>query len=312
MPAASEPDEFPSTAPDDAFALLADETRLNIIRTLGEADDPLSFSELFDRIDYNDSSNFGYHLQKLTNHFVQQTDEGYVLGQPGRHVVEAVLSGAVTDGPVYQPTRIDRPCQFCSAPIEVTYQQERVEMHCPECPGLEQRPPAEGGEFEQSGNLGHLLLPPAGLKGRTAEEMLRAAEIWTGTETHSIVRGVCRRCSAPLDQTVTACDDHDASDGRCDHCGQRFGAMFHSDCTNCIFDMQAPMVTYLAGQTELIEFMMEHGIDPLSPEAFIFPMTAAEETILSSEPFSAEYRFSTEDDSLTLAVDDELSVSDVS
>lgn len=270
MSSASDPDEPGSTRPDEAFAVLGNETRLEIIRTLAKAAGPLAFSELFDRIDYGDSSNFEYYLTKLTDHFVRRTEEGYVLAQPGRRVVEAVLSGAVTDGPVHEPTRVDRPCPICSSRIQVAYQQERVEMHCPECPGLEQRPTADAGELEQAGNLGHLLLPPAGLSGRTPGETLHAAEIWTGTETHAIVRGVCRRCSAPLDHSLTACPGHDASDGRCEGCGHRFGAMFQAECSNCPFEMQAPMVTYLAGQPELLEFMMDHGIDPLSPEAFIF------------------------------------------
>jgi hypothetical protein len=291
--------------------LLADETRLDIIRTLGEAKRPLGFSELFDRVNYDDSSNFGYHLKRLTDHFVQQVDEGYVLGQPGRRVVEAVLSGVVTDDAVQEPSRADRRCQYCGTRIEVTYQQERVEMHCPNCPGLEQRPPTEGGEFDRSGNLGHLLLPPSGLSDRSPDELLRAAEIWTGTETLAIARGVCGRCSAPLEQSVTACEAHDAAAGRCDACGQRFGAMFQANCTNCVFEMQAPMVTYLACQAELIEFMLDHGIDPLSSEAFDFPHTVVEETIHSSEPFAANYQFSTEQRSLTLEVDEQLTVSTV-
>lgn len=311
MSADSEPNRSHSTDPDEAFALLSDETRLDILRTLGEADGPLSFSELFDRIEYSDSSNFGYHLEKLSGHFVQRTDEGYVLGQPGRRILEAVMSGAVTDLPVQESAQIDRECPYCSARIEITYQQERLEMHCPECPGMERRPPTEGGEFREGGNLGHFILPPAGLKDRSAGETLRAAEIWTGTETHAIVRGVCGRCSAPLDQTVAACEDHDPAAGRCDSCDQRFGAMFRSECTNCIFEMQAPMVTYLAGQSDLIEFMMNLGISPLSSEAFVFPLRTVEEEILSTEPFSANYTFTTEGDTLTLAVDDTLSVSKV-
>lgn len=309
--AGTDSDQSQSTAPDEAFALLSDETRISIIRTLGEADGPLRFSELFDRIEYSDSSNFGYHLEKLTGHFVQCTDEGYILGQPGRRILEAVLSGAVTDLPVQESAQIDRECPYCSARIEITYQQERLELHCPECPGMERRPSTEGGVFQEGGNLGHFILPPAGLKDRSAGETLRAAEIWTGTETHALVRGVCRRCSAPLNQTVAACEDHDAVTGLCECCDQRFGAMFRSECTNCIFEMQAPIVTYLAGQPDLIEFMMNQGIGPLSPEAFIFPLRTVEEEILSLEPFSANYTFTTEGDTLTLAVDDTLSVSKV-
>lgn len=34
-------------APDDAFALLGNETRMEMLRTLGDADEPMSFTDFF-------------------------------------------------------------------------------------------------------------------------------------------------------------------------------------------------------------------------------------------------------------------------
>ncbi|MFB6103348.1 MAG: hypothetical protein ABEJ73_12400 [Haloplanus sp.] len=53
--------------PDDAFTLLADRTRIKIIRALGDASTPgvpetLSFSELRRRADISGSGRFNYHL----------------------------------------------------------------------------------------------------------------------------------------------------------------------------------------------------------------------------------------------------------
>lgn len=296
---------------DAAFSVLGDETRLEILKRLGEADQPLSFSELFERVDYDDSSNFNYHLEKLVGHFVHQTEDGYFLGQPGRHVVQAVMSGAVTDIPLQEPTLVDTPCPFCSAEIEIAYQEERVEKHCPECSGLEERPMSDGGGLSESGNLGHLLLPPAGLEGRTPEETLRAAEIWTAKETIAVVRGVCPQCSGMLNQSVTVCENHEASDGRCGECGKRFATRFSADCSKCIFSMQAPLVTYLAGQNELIEFMMEQGINPLSPEAFHYPMATGKERVISIDPVEVCFTFTGNGDSLAITIDETPSIVNV-
>lgn len=63
-------------SPDDAFGLLGNETRLAILQALGDAADPLSFSELRDRVWVSDSGQFNYHLDQLTGPFVGQTDEG--------------------------------------------------------------------------------------------------------------------------------------------------------------------------------------------------------------------------------------------
>lgn len=104
-------------SPEEAFSVLGDETRLAILRTLGDAADPLSFSALFDRVDYDDPSNFNYHLKKLTDHFVHKTADGYVLRQAGRRVVEAVLAETPAAEPRLERTQIDRPCFLCDAPV---------------------------------------------------------------------------------------------------------------------------------------------------------------------------------------------------
>lgn len=56
--------------PDDAFSALGDETRLGILYTLSEADGPCTFSDLYDASDYDDPSNFNYHLKELEGQFV--------------------------------------------------------------------------------------------------------------------------------------------------------------------------------------------------------------------------------------------------
>jgi hypothetical protein len=88
-----------SLPPEEAFAVLGNEIRVDVLRTLAAADEPLAFSELYDRVDVADSGQFNYHLDQTLGHFVVDGDDGYRLADPGRRVVEAVLSGAVTDRP---------------------------------------------------------------------------------------------------------------------------------------------------------------------------------------------------------------------
>ncbi|MFB6206666.1 MAG: ArsR/SmtB family transcription factor, partial [Haloglomus sp.] len=84
-------------SPDEAFGVLGNETRIQILQTLGEADGPLSFTELRDRVGIRQGSQFNYHLDKLVGHFVRKTDDGYELRLAGRRVIYAVLSEAVTE-----------------------------------------------------------------------------------------------------------------------------------------------------------------------------------------------------------------------
>lgn len=125
----AETDETTPLAPDDAFAVLGNETRMEILQTLGKGDEPLSFSELRDRVGMRDSGQFNYHLGKLQGHFIRKVDDEYELRGAGRRVVEAVLSGALTDDPVVEPTVIDMDCRLCGAPIELGFDHDRVRFY---------------------------------------------------------------------------------------------------------------------------------------------------------------------------------------
>lgn len=303
--------------PDEAFALLADETRLEILRTLSEADDPLSFSALFERSDYDDSSNFSYHLDKLEGHFISRTDEGYVLRQTGRRVVEAVIAGTMTENPLVERAPTDSPCPFCGASIEVRYQQERVEMYCSECPGaLGREDPREqlATDDDMFGHLGSMSLPPAGVRGRSPTELLQAAQAWKHLDVMADSAGFCSRCSGVIDHSVTVCADHEGTDGICEHCERRYAVLFEVECRTCHYNKRGIAPTCLLAKTELLSFLTDHGGNPLMPETFdVEPGAVAnyEESVLSMDPFKAAFTFTIDDESITLTVDEEVSVIDV-
>lgn len=313
----------PPLSPDEAFTVLGNETRMAILQTLLEADGPLSFSDLRVGVAMSDSGQFNYHLSKLDDHFIEKTNQGYVLRQAGRRVVEAVLSGAITESPLLEPTPIDFECLLCGAPIEVSYAQERLELFCTECPGIyggsgrvampdapEQAAPTENerapGTF---GYIGKLQFPPAGLRDRTPEELLDAASTWTHLELFSAAHDICPRCSAVVDHSVSVCDSHDASDGLCATCQRRYAVQLTNRCRNCRFGGDGVIVTRLLGDLDLRLFVGEHGIDPLA-EGIRWGW-AFEEEIISVEPFEAKFTFTIDGDAITLTVDDELTVTDV-
>ena len=297
-------------SPEEAFTVLGNEVRLEVLQTLGKADEPLAYSDLFEQMDYNDPGNFSYHLDQLVDHFVDKTDEGYVLHRTGERVVEAILSGAVTTDPVREPSPTDKSCPFCSAPMEIGYRQERVTMYCSECPGLYGHTDSEESHPAESGTLGIIPLPPAGVKGRTAAEMHQVAEIWTATTMQRIARGVCPRCSGTVERAVQVCEFHDASDGLCDRCGLRLAATASAVCTDCIFEMEAPVAGHLSVHPETMAFMIDHGIDPVAPEGFL-PFAAVDEEVRSRQPFKAQYKFTADGERLTLTINGDLVVSDV-
>jgi hypothetical protein len=300
--------ELTTLAPNDAFAVLGNETRMAILQLLGEADGSLPFSELRAQVGMRDPGQFNYHLKQLLGHFVRQTDDGYTLSRAGERVVMAVLSGAVTDDPEVEPTSTDLSCWYCGAPIEVSYRQERATAYCTECKG------AYGASVgpEKRTRLGYMYLPPAGIKGRTPAEVYLAALTWRSRDILAWANGICPHCSAPLENGVRICDDHDATDGLCDKCDRRYGVEFHTQCTNCIFEMNAMFMAFLLANTNLRAFLLYHGFDPFSPSpeqyAALYPY---DEEVLRNEPFKARFTFTIDDDYIILTVDENLDVVEV-
>lgn len=295
--------------PDDAFAVLGNETRIDILRTLGESDEPLSFSALRDRVGVRDSGQFSYHLDKLSGHFISKSDAGYALRAPGRRVVEAVLSGAVTETPAVDREGIKQACQLCGAPIEVRYHQEAVETFCTECGGM-----WGGHQTTEDGYLGRKLLPPAGVQGRGPEAMYRAAWTWTALDLLTVAAGLCPSCSATLDTMVEMCEDYHLNGDRCAICGDRYAVRLAVSCTNCIVELSGTLPMAVAANTALLDFLTDHGLNPVVPDS-IAPVQRVfsdfDEEILSEDPVRVKLTFEVAGDSISLTVDDTLSVIDI-
>lgn len=307
----TQPSESTTLSPDEAFDLVGDETRLQILQTLAEAGEPLAYSELFDRIDYDDTSNYTYHLEKLVGHFVRKTDEGYLPRLAGRRVVEAVFSEVVTDNPVVDRVDVDMDCMYCGSPAEMAYHDGVALIYCQECEGeIRDSGLADQWPIPASDIVGYVAIPPAGIHDRTPTEILDAAGISTVSDVQSIVRGVCPGCSAAIDRTPQVCENHNSEDAFCEQCDHQFGIRIAVECRNCSFRTVSPYPTHALGTIELMAFMTTHGIDPFASDAF--HLRACEEEILSTNPLEAKYTFTADGDAITLTVGNDLSVTTVS
>lgn len=303
-------------APEEAFSVLGNDVRMELLRVLGEADAALSFSELRDRVGVDDPGRFNYHLNQLAGHFVQQTPSGYVLRRPGERIIEAVLSGAVTEVPVIEQTQVDMACHFCGAsPIEVDYRGGQLGVYCTECEGMyggtdagaHPRLPAE------RQRLWYAWLPPAGLRGRSPSEVVFASARWVAAEILTTATGMCPSCSAQIEESIELCHDHEDHDGLCNACNRRYAAQFTSRCTNCVFRSEFALGAYLQRNLEVRSFMIDHGLDPVAPksERFRRMIHRYEEDFRSVEPLEVAITFTLDGDTLTLVLDDALSVLEV-
>lgn len=304
-------------SPNDAFAVLGNEIRMEILQVLGKAGGALPFSELRERVGVSDSGQFNYHLDKLTGHFLKQTDKGYELRRAGARIIESILSGAVTETPMLEPTVIEEPCFLCGEPLEVSFHEERLEMYCTGCAGLfgEANRTGEWQSDPTHGYLGYLPLPPAGVRGRTPRELFHAAWVWGNLEIQSMASGVCPRCSATMDSTIDVCTEHYPTEGLCDHCDRRKAINLGFTCTNCIFEGGGAFVIGLVATTELLAFLVGNGLNPVnpdSPSAVDKVHNTFEEEVLSTDPLKVHITFECGGSTIGLTVDDDLAVVDTS
>jgi DNA-binding transcriptional ArsR family regulator len=92
----------------ETFGLLADETRIEILRSLSDAPDGgRTFSELFDAVSLSDTGNFNYHFGQLVGTFVRKTGERYELTGAGERVVGAILAGSFDAEASFGPIPLD-------------------------------------------------------------------------------------------------------------------------------------------------------------------------------------------------------------
>ena len=311
--------ELDGLSPEDAFRVLGNETRLEILRVLWNAgahheyadvDDTtttISFSVLRRAVDIRDNGKFNYHLGKLVPHFVRQSDDGYRLSGSGKTVMRAVvaISGERSDDVVDD---LETACPLCGGQLSVTYEDQWLRFECTECRG-------DFGDTAPDGTVFHTEFPAAGLIDRSPDEALSTGIYRCMLDLTYLMQGICRDCASPVTASVSVCTEHDAERGRfCDSCGTLDATWADLRCETCRFAKRLPVEICIMGLTPVIAFLYERGIDVLAPS--IHDLTdvveSAFRTDVTDDPLRVTITIEDRSDALTVTVDDELRVVDCS
>lgn len=294
--------------PDRVFALLGNETRMEILRatwertrTVGlDGREPVSFSELQAAVGADDSGNFNYHLDQLVGRFIGRVDDGYVIRQAGTHVVRAMLAGTVTEDPTFGPMEVDESCYRCGGPVVAAYEDERIDARCRECAGAITLP------NYSEGTLAVLSLPPAGVRTRTPAAAMRAAFVNYFGGVSALCAGVCSVCGSDTRIEVHACPDHEVPDGGlCPTCENEPAVVAEAVCETCAFYRVLIPAFGAVGHPTVSSAFAAAGLDPVAPaypefaEAMSWPVDA------ETNPLRVEYDLPT---GTTVVVDGTMSV----
>ncbi|KTG08188.1 hypothetical protein AUR64_01035 [Haloprofundus marisrubri] len=227
--------------PEEAFSLLADETRLAILRELSGVDEPLGFSALRERVGVRDSGKFNYHLKKLLDSFVRRSDEGYELTLAGTQVVGALLAGTYTASVSLDPIETDGACPECGTALVAAYEDEHAKIRCSDC-----------GNVRMS-----FAFPPGSIEQYDREELPLAFERWVFSEFAQATRGFCPNCSGRLEARLELNEDEPEVKSAI----EREVAYLRYHCDRCGNRMLVSVDTLAATNSSVVVFLADHGVD---------------------------------------------------
>lgn len=303
----------------EAFALLADETRVAILLALWAAYDPqaddnaVPFSRIFDRVDYDDPGNLRYHLEQLEGPFVRQDDAGagYEIRTTGLKVVRSIIAGAGVQNASLAPTELEEPCPFCGASTTISYRDGLVVHACTECAG------AARSEAAVEGVLSMTPFDPAGLTDRAPSTLRAASTVAAIRGARTMFDGLCPACSGPVDGWFDYCSDHDRS-GPCSRCGRRILAQARFQCRTCRNHKIAPPQGLALFHPAVVGFYDAHGVstrlradDPATVARYYDLMEAHAVAVVAEDPLRVTVTVAGDDDEAKLTFDETVRVVDV-
>lgn len=272
---------LPAKEVTDAFAILGNETRLSILRTLWMLPGGTgTFSELHHAVGMRDSGQFNYHLGRLVDRFVVKDDEGYRLTGAGMKVLGAVVQGAYSSSTRIPPYAFDETCIRCDATLLASYEDEQMAVLCPRCPDI---------RFDS-------YLPPTIVDDHDRADLPKVFDRWVRVFIDTVRRGFCPNCGSHIDPTLrTNIED--------------IGVGISYACDRC---PQAPLLSpgmFLAGEPEVVSFFHRHGIDlsarPVWQTEFLTLPTGS---VVSETPLVVERRIRAGDEVLVATLDGSLAV----
>lgn len=310
--------ELDGLSPDEAFAVLGNEIRLDIIRVLWHADaahkyddisdiaETISFSELRRRVDIDDNGQFNYHLSQLTPHFVRQTEDGYRLSGAGKQIARTVIAVSGMEDLNFSAD-LEQDCPLCEAPMNARYEDQWLRIGCTECDGM-------FGDETPDGSVFFSNYPSAGLKSRTPDEALATGFYRCMLDITYMMRNVCRECAGAISASVSVCEAHRIREGgRCSTCGTRFPVWAELRCDTCGFAKRLPVEPFVMGLTPVIGFLDDYGIDVLAPsfDEVIDLLQNDFETTVTEEPFRVTVTIEGDAKTLHVSLDDDMNVVDL-
>jgi len=291
--------------PEEAFGLLSNATRVAILRALDDARPavPVSFTELYDATDYDDSAGFNYHLRKLVPQFVRKVepgaragdegadasdgaeDTGYLLTAAGQRVVRAIEAGLYTVAATVPPVPVEGECTACgAAALRGSYEDERFRFDCDAC----------------DTRILSVSAPPSLVVGRSPAEAMAAFDRWSQAGVDQAMDGICPDCGGAVDAGIDGDPPPDL----------QFAALPTFDCRVCGRTVYTSFGALATRNATVRSFHRDRGEDLADRPYWAIPQCVTDEytAVLGRDPWRVQVRFEADGDDCRITFDGDLAV----
>ena len=275
---------------DEVFSHLAHDVRVAILEAMLELrGEKPTFSDLYDRVDVDDSGQFNYHLEKLTGTFLRRVDGQYELTHAGKKVVGAILAGTYTADVTQDSTPVDERCPTCGRSLRLRYDHGHAVFECSAC------------EYES----GKYYFPPGSVEQFDPGELPAAVFRWRRHFLKGVFAGFCQTCAGRMRGTLVRGERPDRP--------AEFPIHGQFECSRC-GEFGTAKVTTIARYHPGVEgFFVDHGFDPTRVPWIRIRERLLERSVAVNEekPVQATVSFALAKEVVEAVIDADASVSSV-
>lgn len=232
------------------LSLLADQTRLGILRAVAEAqaESPrtgtaaLSFSGIYDRVGVDNTAKLSYHLGELKGPFLRRTDDGYAFTHAGDRLVRFVLAENYRAPEPFGPVPVDGVCLECGeATLRARLHEQYFVVECGDC----ERP-----SFSYR-------VSPVQVRRRSGEAVVDAIVAEQVGDLLTLRHGVCPDCAGRVETEILGPEDDVLPEDA------PISYATASECQDCLRFVSAPLPHASAYHPDAIAFHRARGLDVL-------------------------------------------------
>lgn len=256
--------------PEDAFAVVGHEIRMDILVALWQAEESLSYSELQEAVGVEDNGQFNYHLTKLVGRFVGNIDDRYELLYPGHRILDAMRTGVFHESVEFDPVPVEGSCPRCECDLTFEHVQYFGQIRCGNC----------------DLNVVESPFLPAAVEGRDRESVPSAFDRHVKRFFRAAASDVCPMCTGSLTTSLT---EEVSRLSSLDGSGRRFTddhpVALDVSCDWCSVHTDAPVGALGLAHPGLAGRLYEAGLDVRETPTWRLPFLVDPDVVsVSSDP----------------------------